>query len=193
MVPFLFGAAAAGAALFGAKKMMDSSENNSRAKRLQREAKEVYDEAVYRLDSAREKTNDMLKTLGATKLNIWSADMGGFITAFSKFKNVRWEGLLAQEGAIDVSPESIKAIQTASLKASEIMRAGLGSLSAGALAGVAAYGGASMFAAASTGTAISALSGAAATNATLAFFGGGSIATGGLGMVAGSAVLGAFL
>ena len=45
------------------------------------------------------------------------------------------------------------------------------------------------FATASTGTAISTLSGAAATNATLAFLGGGSIATGGGGMAVGAAAL----
>ncbi|MFK5635997.1 hypothetical protein [Ornithinimicrobium sp. LYQ103] len=44
-------------------------------------------------------------------------------------------------------------------------------------------------ASASTGTAISSLSGAAATNATMAFLGGGSIASGGGGMVAGAAAL----
>jgi hypothetical protein len=47
-----------------------------------------------------------------------------------------------------------------------------------------------MFATASTGTAISTLSGVAASNATLAFFGGGSLATGGLGMAGGTLVLG---
>jgi hypothetical protein len=41
---------------------------------------------------------------------------------------------------------------------------------------------------ASTGTAISSLSGAAATNATLAALGGGSVATGGLGMLGGLAI-----
>lgn len=46
------------------------------------------------------------------------------------------------------------------------------------------------FGAASTGTAISSLSGAAATNATLAWLGGGSLAAGGGGMAAGTAVLG---
>ena len=44
-------------------------------------------------------------------------------------------------------------------------------------------------AAASTGTAISSLSGAAATNATLAWLGGGSLAAGGGGMAAGTVVL----
>ena len=42
---------------------------------------------------------------------------------------------------------------------------------------------------ASTGTAISSLSGAAATNATLAWIGGGSIATGGLGVLGGTIIL----
>lgn len=47
-----------------------------------------------------------------------------------------------------------------------------------------------MLATASTGTAISSLSGVAATNATLAWLGGGSLAAGGGGMVAGAALLG---
>jgi len=47
----------------------------------------------------------------------------------------------------------------------------------------------SNFATASTGASISALSGGAATNATMAWLGGGSVATGGGGMAAGSVVL----
>ena len=43
---------------------------------------------------------------------------------------------------------------------------------------------------AGTGTAISSLSGAAATNATLAWLGGGTLASGGGGMAAGAFVLG---
>lgn len=46
-----------------------------------------------------------------------------------------------------------------------------------------------MFGAASTGTAISTLSGAAATKATLAWFGGGSLAAGGFGVAGGGIVL----
>jgi hypothetical protein len=48
---------------------------------------------------------------------------------------------------------------------------------------------ATTFGVASTGTAISALSGAAATNAALAWLGGGALAAGGGGMVAGKALL----
>ena len=60
----------------------------------------------------------------------------------------------------------------------------------GAIVAFGAYSAAQALAVASTGTAIASLSGAAATNATLAFFGGGSLAAGGLGMAGGAAVLG---
>ena len=73
------------------------------------------------------------------------------------------------------------------------------SYSSFAAASVGAVGGGTLFAgswalvsvagAASTGTAISTLSGIAATNATLAWFGGGAIAAGGAGIAGGMAVL----
>ena len=62
-----------------------------------------------------------------------------------------------------------------------------------ALGPTAAMAIATTFGTASTGVAISALSGAAATNATLAFFGGGSLAAGGYGMVGGMMVLGSMV
>lgn len=58
-----------------------------------------------------------------------------------------------------------------------------------ALGPTAAMGIATTFGVASTGTAISALSGAAATNAALAWLGGGALAAGGGGMAAGTAFL----
>ena len=81
---------------------------------------------------------------------------------------------------------------------SQIKNAGAGAT--GATAGVAvaslgptaAMGIAYTFGVASTGTAISSLSGAAATNAALAWLGGGAIAANGGGMAAGSAFLAMF-
>lgn len=61
---------------------------------------------------------------------------------------------------------------------------------AGASAQAGALWGVGYFASASTGTAISTLSGAAAQNAALAWLGGGSLAAGGGGVAAGGAVLG---
>ncbi len=69
-----------------------------------------------------------------------------------------------------------------------------GSLFAGAACGAAGAVGAftlvGMFGTASTGVAISSLSGAAATSSTLAALGGGSLASGGLGMLGGMCALG---
>ena len=69
---------------------------------------------------------------------------------------------------------------------------GIGVAVGGAVAGLApttALWIATTFGTASTGTAISALSGAAATNAALAWLGGGTLASGGGGMLAGQALL----
>lgn len=63
-------------------------------------------------------------------------------------------------------------------------------VSAGVSSALGAWALVSTLGTASTGTAIGTLSGVAATNATLAWFGGGALAAGGGGMAAGTAVLG---
>lgn len=66
---------------------------------------------------------------------------------------------------------------------------GAGSIAGGSLA-VGSWALVTALGSASTGTAIFGLSGVAATNATLAWFGGGALAAGGAGMAGGAAVLG---
>lgn len=78
---------------------------------------------------------------------------------------------------------------TGELTSKTILVGALGSLTA-ASTPVAITSAVGAVATASTGTAISSLSGAAATNATLAWLGGGSLASGGGGIAAGTAVLG---
>ena len=80
--------------------------------------------------------------------------------------------------------------KTATVKNAGAGAAGLGAgVAVAALGPTAAMGVATTFGVASTGTAISALSGAAATNAALAWLGGGALAVGGGGMAAGEAFL----
>ena len=74
--------------------------------------------------------------------------------------------------------------------ATSVIKGLVGGAGAGALTAFGAYSATMTFAAASTGTAIACLSGVAATNATLAFLGGGAIAAGGGGMALGSTILG---
>jgi transcriptional regulator with XRE-family HTH domain len=76
--------------------------------------------------------------------------------------------------------------------ASAIRGAAAGGAVGAAAGGAAAYGAftaVAMFGTASTGTAISTLSGVAASNATLAFLGGGTLAAGGAGMAGGALLL----
>ena len=80
--------------------------------------------------------------------------------------------------------------KTAAVKNAGAGAAGIGAgVAVAALGPTAAMGIATTFGVASTGTAISALSDAAATNAALAWLGGGALAVGGGGMAAGNAFL----
>src|SRR5690606_5325945 len=76
-----------------------------------------------------------------------------------------------------------------SILESSAMGLGVGALGGG-MAAFGAYSGTMMLASAGTGTAIGSLSGVAATNATLAWLGGGTLASGGLGVAGGTMVLG---
>jgi hypothetical protein len=190
-LPFILLGLATGSALYGIKKGIDAHSDNSRARELNEEAHEVYERAERKLSRARKKTTETLAELGKLKLETWDQDLSRFVALFEQIREVEFTGQVAQEMAPGtISRAELAEMKDLSLKASEVVAGGAAALSTGALVGVASYGGAMMFATASTGTAISALSGAAAANATLAWFGGGSLAAGGLGMAGGAAVLG---
>ena len=87
---------------------------------------------------------------------------------------------------IEYGIEQRKALETSAKSAGAGVAAGAAVAS---MAPTAAMWVATTFGTASTGTAISALSGAAATNAALAWLGGGALAAGGGGMVAGQTLL----
>ena len=91
---------------------------------------------------------------------------------------------------MDFSVQQIKEYKAAAVGAEQYFGAGTKSVGAAAAGYGGAIGVATSIGAASTGTAISGLSGAAAWNATLAWFGGGAIAAGGGGMALGTVVLG---
>ncbi len=87
---------------------------------------------------------------------------------------------------IEYAKEQERALKKSAGNAAAGVAAGAG---VAGLAPTAAMWVATTFGTASTGTAISALSGAAATNAALAWLGGGALAAGGGGMIAGQALL----
>lgn len=85
--------------------------------------------------------------------------------------------------------KQIEKIKRINAKFSNVLSASIGAGSGGLLA-VGSWALVTVVGTASTGTAISALSGIAATNATLAWFGGGALAAGGAGIAGGTLMLG---
>lgn len=92
--------------------------------------------------------------------------------------------------SVEVVIQEIKRDFGISLDAGNVLTGGVTAAGAAFAASQGTIGLVGLFGAASTGTAISSLSGAAAWNATLAALGGGSLAAGGGGMALGAAVLG---
>ena len=188
MIPVLLGLGA----VVGAAKTIDALDDMSRAKSINNDAKEIAKNADTRLKNVKESTNYSISELGKTKIAIMSGSMKRFVDSFSQIKNIDFQNSIGMEELRGFNPnsEEFKNLKQASFKASEVATGGLGGIAAGTLTAAGAYGAVGAFAAASTGTAIAGLSGAAATNATLAWLGGGAIAAGGGGIAAGTAVLG---
>ena len=185
-----------GATALATKGIFDSGKaffTNIKAENIIDEANKKYNASHEKLENQRLISLKDLETLGKTKVEIWAEDFDDFIEIFKLFKKVDLTGNFSLGEDLEIKidePEDIKVMKNLSINAAEILGIGVTAVSAGVLAGIASYSGVSMLASASTGTAIATLSGAAAKNATLAWFGGGSLATGGGGMAAGTLTLG---
>ncbi|WP_019895936.1 hypothetical protein [Hydrogenovibrio halophilus] len=194
-LPLLIGPAVA-AGIYGAKKGYDAKKDYDLAKIYNREAEEIYEEAQESLNFTREHANEALENLGEIKYKLATADYVDFHKTWDQLTK-NYPDLLNEylsgerdKNSGQLEKEFFGAVETSRLESSELVSGGFAALGSGGVAGLAAYGGVGMLGTASTGTAIGSLSGAAATNATLAWLGGGSLASGGLGMAGGAAVLG---
>ena len=190
-LPFIAWAAIAAVGAWGVKKGIDAAVDFSDAEDIDEDAKSIYASAESSLNDSRENTQNLLESLGRRKEGLYKNGIIPFVTTFSRIKNVDFREIDVRD---DLSPDDFKSeilrVREVALQMEEAIGGGAAALGSGALAGMAAYGSVGLLGAASTGTAISGLSGVAATNATLAWLGGGSLATGGLGIAGGTAVLG---
>jgi len=176
---------------YGIKKGIDAKEDFDEAEEYNELAQDIYNKAQKKLEKKREKTNTTLEDLGRLKVTLYDGSLADFVDIFSEIKNIDFEDKNITDNILkDIGKQDILDIKDTVLKMEEVLGGGIAALGGGALAGFGALGGVGMFATASTGTAISTLGGAAATNATLAWLGGGSLAAGGFGMAGGMAVLG---
>lgn len=158
-------------------------------KKINHTADYVYNNAREELEISKEQAQQNLENFGRAKLHIHENSLKEFIEIFSKIKNVQINDFAKDDFKFNIK-EFIKTLDSVCIDFAKLTGGGIASLGAGALAGIGVYGSVGLLASASTGTAIASLSGAAATNATLAWLGGGSLAAGGFGMAGGMAVSG---
>mgnify|MGYP000606116154 FL=1 len=186
-LPFILAGAALLAGGIGVKKGIDAKEDFDRAERIGRRAKRNHEDAIESLESEREKTNQSFQDLGRLKVSIFSDQIKYLVDEIKKRKKAKSKMTGFEQMVEELNLPQMEKMVLGSLDIEKGLASGAAS---GALMGLGAYGSVGMLASASTGTAIASLSGAAATNATLAWLGGGSLAAGGFGMAGGMVVLG---
>ena len=186
-LPFILAGAALLAGGIGVKKGIDAKEDFDRAERIGRRAKRNHEDAIESLESEREKTNQSFQDLGRLKVSIFSDQIKYLVDEIKKRKKAKSKMTGFEQMVEELNLPQMEKMVLGTLDIEKGLASGAAS---GALMGLGAYGSVGMLASASTGTAIASLSGAAATNATLAWLGGGSLAAGGFGMAGGMVVLG---
>lgn len=161
-----------------------------KANELAKGAQERYERALASLKTEEAATNKLAEEYGELQLKVIKETIKRFVDFVERTGRKASESEKRLLEGIDFTVKQIQEYKAAAIAAEQYFMAG--AKAAGAAA--AGYGGAITVATsigvASTGTAISSLSGAAATNAMLAWFGGGAIAAGGGGMALGTVVLG---
>jgi hypothetical protein len=193
----LFTVAAGGTGVVaGASGMADES----KAKEIVEDAKSRYESAVAIIKYVREQTQDSAAQYGEFKLTAQQNTIGRFLDLRERIgQTCSYQDLAFLESFEGSKPQQFKEYQSIRLDAIFTAKQGLildefvGDI-ADKLAKIAAHKGTlalvGLFGHASTGIAISGLSGAAANSAALAWLGGGALAAGGGGMALGHIVLG---
>jgi hypothetical protein len=187
-LPLILWGAAALLAGTGVVKGVGALSDFDDAKNIGEAAEKRYKTAEENLEKQRLKTNTDFEKLGKIKLSVFTNQIKHFVEAI-KNSGKGAKSILSQFDQ-SFSVENLNKMEKMVLNSLKIEDGIASGTVTGVLAGLGAYGSVGTLAAASTGTAISGLSGVAATNATLAWLGGGSLATGGFGMAGGALALG---
>lgn len=168
-------------------------QDRKEAKTLKEEADALKERVENENERMKRVVNDALQKFGKQRCVALSKTVGPFIKQLNLMKQKVKDKEYEITDSIGMPETYIKELASIEMNASSALKTAgaAGSVAAIALSGVptAVTTTVGALATASTGTAISSLSGAAATNATLAWLGGGTIASGGGGIAAGTTVL----
>jgi len=190
-LPFLAVPAIATAA-YGLYKSGKATKDKIEANKINENAHNLIELATEIIEDQKKRTSYALESYGSKKLRAFNSVIEDFIQLFGQLKNIE----LVSSPELDklqLGNDSNKLLDNLQNDYNMLMSSGLGvgaGLGGGAAIAFGAYNGTMLLASAGTGTAISTLSGAAATNATLAWLGGGTLAAGGAGVAGGLMVLG---
>lgn len=174
-----------GGVALGGKGAYDLKKANDRLKKAGRR----YEQRRAVTENNLKGSNQKLEALGKQQeqaLTDVVVRMGDFLRRHER--QVRESERLLVEG-VDATMTQVPGLRGLDVEAVSLIGGALGSAVTGAGAGAGVTAAASSMGVASTGAAIGGLSGAAAESATLAFLGGGSLASGGGGMALGATVL----
>jgi hypothetical protein len=189
-IPFIIGAVVTAAGGVGAKKGYDGVQGVRGASAMVKAATARHRVRVGVLDSARGHISKELQMLQELRQQTALSTLGRIVTLLQELeRSGRVRGVDSFK-RVGVKPEEVRAFTGQYVNAGGLLKGGVVAAGMGAGASSAAASFVTTFATASTGTAISGLSGAAANSALLAWLGGGSLATGGLGMAGGAVVAG---
>ena len=175
LVPIAISAISALSATTGIVSGASAIKKNNDAKYVNREAHQICECAEKEVNTAREKTQKSLEGLGNRKLHVLNNSFKRFLSTFRKIHSIQFKETVGinELRKFQLDKQEIAQMQKMSLMAGAVLSGVMGGAGAGALAAIGAYSATMTFAMTSTGTAIASLRGVAATNATLAFLGGG--------------------
>ncbi|MBW4501113.1 MAG: hypothetical protein KME57_16495 [Scytonema hyalinum WJT4-NPBG1] len=190
MIPLILGAVALGSAAYGALKGAEGVNNMNDANEIGKRAQKRHENAISKLQADWEATNKLAEDYGQLQMNVKMLTIGRFVAFIERIGQRASQSDMQFLEGLEISVQKLQEYKAAATEAEQFFKGGVKAVLAGAAAGQTVTGLATSVGVASTGAAISGLSGAAATNATLAWLGGGSLAAGGGGMALGTLVLG---
>jgi hypothetical protein len=193
MLPFLLLFLAGAGTVAGAVKAVEGLSDMDEAQRMAKDAQDRARAAEDRLMRKQDHVRSASAAYGERLVDCQRVTLKRFVDFVEALGHVGRRRTLEILEGVDITPIVIKEYKESAIHAAEIAAGLGGAVAAGAGASMGTTSLIGLFGTASTGTAIGSLSGAAATNATLAWLGGGSLAAGGGGVALGSLVLGSIV
>ena len=191
-IPVLLIGMAAVSSTVGLGKTVKAGIDGNNARIINQSANELIDNATKAINAQRTACSNALNKLGELKMYILNSSINMFLESFRKLKNVDFRDVdgMDELSRMHIDEKKFEELKELANMAGSAAGGFLAGTTGGAVVALGAYGAVQALATASTGTAIATLSGAAASNATLAWLGGGALSAGGLGMAGGMVVLG---